>query len=380
MPVQADDATVAELCAAYWRHVKAYYRKPDGSATTEQGNTRTMIRSVKELYATTPAKDFTPQCLRAVRQHMVDDRDLSRGVANQQTSLVKRMFKWGVAEGIVAVTVYQALLTLDGLKRGRCDARETEPVRPVAMHLVDGVKDHVSRQVRALIELQLFTAARAGELVTMRRCDIDTSGRVWLYKPDDHKTAHHGHGRTVYIGPKAQQAIAPFMLNRAPDAYLFSPAEAEAERLADLHAKRTTPMSCGNKPGDNNRGTRARTVGDTYTVDSYRRAIKRACDLAFPPTGELARIKIKGKRGKRWETMAEWRERVGRDGWAEVKAWRKEHRWHPHQLRHNAATNLRKEFGIEVARIALGHRSAAITQIYAELDTRQAEAAMLRVG
>lgn len=34
--------------------------------------------------------------------------------------------------------------------------------------------------------------------------------------------------------------------------------------------------------------------------------------------------------------------------------------WHPHQLRHNAATALRREHGIEVARVILGHRSPAI--------------------
>ncbi len=37
--------------------------------------------------------------------------------------------------------------------------------------------------------------------------------------------------------------------------------------------------------------------------------------------------------------------------------------WHPHQPRHNAATELRKEFGIEAARIILGHHSPAITEV-----------------
>jgi len=63
-----------------------------------------------------------------------------------------------------------------------------------------------------------------------------------------------------------------------------------------------------------------------------------------------------------------------------VAAWQKAHRWHPHQLRHNAATELRKEFGIEAARIILGHRSAAITEVYAEKDEQQAVEAMAQVG
>lgn len=53
---------------------------------------------------------------------------------------------------------------------------------------------------------------------------------------------------------------------------------------------------------------------------------------------------------------------------------------HPHQLRHSAATELRKEFNIETARIILGHRSAAVTTIYAEADQRKAIEAITMVG
>ena len=114
-----------------------------------------------------------------------------------------------------------------------------------------------------MVQLQLLTAARSGEIVKMRPCDIDCSGPIWFYRPTEHKTAHHGHERKIFIGPKA---------------------------------------------------------------------------------------------------------------------WYKQFHWHPHQLRHNAATFLRKEFGLETARIILGHRSAAITEVYAELDQQKALAAIVQVG
>ena len=91
-----------------------------------------------------------------------------------------------------------------------------------------------------------------------------------------------------------------------------------------------------------------------YENGSYRTAIQRACDRAFPPPAGLTPH--------------------------EAKAWRKEHRWHPNQLRHNAATKLRKEFGIEAARVVLGHGSAAVTEIYAELDLAKAADLMARIG
>ena len=41
-------------------------------------------------------------------------------------------------------------------------------------------------------------------------------------------------------------------------------------------------------------------------------------------------------------------------------------RWNPNQLRHNRATEERREYGLKVARIILGHKIAVITRIYAE--------------
>ncbi|MDB5351654.1 MAG: site-specific recombinase XerD [Planctomycetota bacterium] len=47
---------------------------------------------------------------------------------------------------------------------------------------------------------------------------------------------------------------------------------------------------------------------------------------------------------------------------------------------HNAATSLRKEFGLDVARVILGHTSTPTTEIYAELDHEKAEVVMGQVG
>lgn len=79
-----------------------------------------------------------------------------------------------------------------GLRRGRSEARETEPVRPVAEELVYAIRPYVARQAWAMVELQLHTGARAGEIVIMRGRDIDMSGKVRAYTPSSHKTEHHG--------------------------------------------------------------------------------------------------------------------------------------------------------------------------------------------
>jgi integrase len=135
---------------------------------------------------------------------------------------------------MLPVTIHTHLKSVAALRRGQSAASENDPVQPVPPEVVGATKPHLSRQIKALVELQLLTGARGGELLKLRPIDIQTDvpgpGRVWTIRPLDHKTAHHGHERTLFLGPKAQQVIQPFLTGRAADAYLFSPAEAERER------------------------------------------------------------------------------------------------------------------------------------------------------
>jgi integrase len=359
--------TVNEVVVSFWNHAEIHYRKPDGTPTSELDTYRQVIRPLTELYGQTPATEFGPRKLKAVRQRMID-LGWCRSQINKQTSRIKTVFRWAAEEEMVGGDLYHALRSVRGLQRGRTDAAESEPVRPVPVHMIEAVRPYVSCQVWALIRLQLLTGARAGELVLLRPIDIDTTGKVWLAQLDDHKTAHHGHHRSIYFGPMAQAELKKFMTKGRPlTAYLFSPREARGEQLAKLSEQRTTPLSCGNRPGTNRKSNPKRAAGNHYTVDSYRRAIQRACDDAFPPPAKLDRRRVKGRKGKRWETYMEWRQRLGGPQCDQLRRWQHEHRWHPHQLRHNAATRIRKERGIDAARAVLGHRSLGITDTYAEL-------------
>ena len=139
---------------------------------------------------------------------------------------------------------------------GVCDARESEPIRPVPAAHIDAVRPHVARQVWALIELQLLTGARAGELVKLRAVDLDTTGKVWTATLDDHKMAYRGLERVIFIGPQAQAVVRQFMVDRPVDAYLFSPAEADTARRAVRSAARKIPITYGRLR--HNAGTNAR--------------------------------------------------------------------------------------------------------------------------
>ena len=364
------DYTVAEVLLAFRKHAEKYYRRPDGTPTSEVANFALALRPVRRLYGNIPASELTPRALQVVRSEMIR-RGLARTTINAQIRRIVSVFKWAVAQELVDPSTHQALKAVSGLRRGRTEARESKPVRPVPDELVDAVQPFVSRQVWAVIQLQRLTGARAGELVIMRPTDVDTSGEVWLYTPTEHKTAHHGHERTIYLGPKAQEVLQPFLL-RSPESHCFSAAEADAVHRRRKHARRKTPMSCGNRPGTNRTSDPKCQPGSHYTTASYRRAITRACEKAFPPPAPLARRDDEKKK--------DYEARLTDKQKAELNQWRKDHHWHPHQLRHNAATELRKQFGVEAARLVLGHRSAAGTEIYAEVDKARALEVIAEVG
>jgi integrase len=136
---------------------------------------------VAVLYGELPAKDFSPKKLIAVRIKMVEKR-WCRKVVNDMTQRVKRIFRWATENELAPVTVTHALQSVRGLSRGRSKARESDPVTPVADHLLEGTLPHLSPQVAALVRLQLLTGSRPGEVCRLRACDIDTSGTVGVYK------------------------------------------------------------------------------------------------------------------------------------------------------------------------------------------------------
>ncbi len=143
--------SVDDLILAYWRFAKSHYVK-DGSPTREIEGIRFALRPVRQLYGSTSAADFGPKSLKAVRQHMVD-ADLSRGVVNRRVGIIKRAFKWAVAEELVPPHLYHGLQAVTGLTFGRTKARETEPVHPVPDLHVAIILPFVTPHVAAMIKL-----------------------------------------------------------------------------------------------------------------------------------------------------------------------------------------------------------------------------------
>jgi integrase len=343
--------TIRELVDRYVDHARRYYVK-NGVPTSEAGVIASACRSVADSFGNLPADEFGPLCLEAVREKFIADGRTRSGV-NGAVARVVRMFRWAAAKELVPAAVHHALRLVPGLRAGRTDARESDPIEPVPDDIINATVQHLPAVVADMVMLQRWTGARPGEVCSLRPCDVDRSGDVWRYQPASHKTQHHGRERTVYLGEKAQAILLRY-LARDAKAFCFSPRDSEDKRRSALHAARTTPMSVGNIPGSNVTISPTRRAGAKYSKDSYARAIARACALAFPAPDDLDP-----------DARREW-----------VAA----HRWSPNQLRHTFATEVRKQFGIESVQVLLGHSNLRTSEIYAERDSAKGSLVAKAIG
>lgn len=106
------------------------------------------------------------------------------------------------------------------------------------------------------------------------------------------------------------------MATRDVSAYVFSPRSTRRQKAAAAKGHRRKNQRPNIRKTD-------RKIGECYTPVTYAQAIRRLCD------------------------------KVGVEPWS------------PNQLRHTAATRIRREAGLEATQAVLGHARANTTEIYA---------------
>lgn len=217
--------------------------------------------------------------------------------------------------------VGQSLKAVERLRKGRTDAAECRRVPAADTVIVDATLPHLPPIIADMVRLQRATAMRPMEVTAIRPMDVDRSRDIWIYIPSTHKTEHHGRARIIPIGPEGQRILAPYLL-RTAESFCFSPIESVEQRRRQKSLARTTPMSCGNRPGSNRKRRPKRTQRSRYDSVTYSRRIREVClRKSIAP-------------------------------------------WAPNQLRKLAATNIRRICDLEAAQVILGHSSKAVTEAY----------------
>lgn len=209
---------------------------------------RVALKPVTLLYGDTPAGEFDAAALVACRDWHLEQH-VSPTTANDYIGRIRTAFRWGAKpeRKWVPVSVCVELSLVDPLID-----EDQQPVEAVDPALVEKVLPYCTPVVAAMLGLQLLTGMRPGEVVQMRVQDIqkgvDSTDTLWLYRPRVYKSRRSAAvraqgGRRVWLGPKAQALLAPW-LDKAQDA-----------------------VFCSRR-------------GRAYTVQGYRFAVQQACQRA----------------------------------------------------------------------------------------------------
>lgn len=270
--------TIAVLMVDYLRHAKSYYGIGE---TSEWHRIKLAVKPIKDLYPDTFSAEFGSKQFKTVRQRLIEG-GLSRNVINAHMKRIVRMFKWAAAEEKLPASVHATLKLQPSLRRGRTEASETKPVKPVSQEFVEATLPHLTAVVADMVRAQLLIGCRPGEICKLTGSMIDRNEEVWTATLGEHKTAHHGHTRTLYIGPRAQRGIEPYLLGK-PNECLFRPCDSVEAKRQRISRDCVTPPSCGNargrKSGSGLMGTKAkRKPKSQYSTNVYARAIKRAAE------------------------------------------------------------------------------------------------------
>lgn len=311
--------SIGEVCLQFCRVKLPEYSKD------EQRCQKLAIGILVDLFAEIAAKDFNPLDLRAVRQRMVE-QGWSRSFCNKQTARIKHIFSWAVGWNFVPVSVPDSLKHVESLSPGQTDAPESRPRSAISEERLTAVRNELNGRTRDLWDIMLLSGCRPGELLGLKMGQLDRSGEIWKCELAQHKTSRKGKRRVLFFNRSCQELMAKY-LKADPDARLF-------------------PLR----------------------VDSFSAAIRSACEVAFGMPIELR------KPGKDLSPAQR----------ADVKrraiAWRREHAFSAHWLRHCVATRLTDEMGLEAAQRLLGHCSAAMTRHYSTAADRQAIEAAKKLG
>ena len=368
------ELTIAELIEKYLDgHVDIHYRRPDGTLTSEVGTIRSALRPLFGAFADMPADAFSARHLIELRERMIDELDWNRKNINDNVSRVRAMFRWALERELIPGTQYSKLIAVRNLAKDRSRARESTRVRGVEAAVRDAVLARCTPMISDMAVVQEDCGGRGQDICSMRWVDIErTDNAAWIYRPPSHKNAWRGQKHVLYI-EEAGQAVLRRYEDRPQNAYIFSPARAEDERRQRRHQQRMTPMSCGNVPGSNRTRQPSRAPGEAYTTASYRRALRRAAEIAFPfaQIDDIRAGLLAHRSAGRSRIQVERAARLAQpELFAAYTAWRRQYWWSPHRLRHSAGKRYERVGGLEFNMHRLGHKTISTSLLYDGIDER----------
>jgi integrase len=259
---------------------------------------------------------------------------VSRQYCNMLMNYVRAMLKWGILHKLVPHQVYVEAKFIPALKKGKTKAYEKPPRQDVPDEVINRTLPYLLPTPRDMVQVQRLASMRPSEVCRMKPKEIDTKFTtpdgtvIWMYTPGTHKNdwrekkQRGEYVRIIPLGKPEQDIIAPRLVGKSDDDYIFSPKDTVKERYLRDAAKRKTKV----QPSQIERQKRnakkpKRKDRDHYNRDSYNRAIQRtiiAANKRLPDNEQIPH-------------------------------------WTPYQLRHAAITDIALQTGsLDIARAVAG--------------------------
>lgn len=233
---------IRTLCwRTLWKAAHEFVK--NGEPTSTVSAYRITMRQLRDFAGDSDVGHFDAVKLYAFLD-ILDAGNLARSTANGRLLIVKQAFAWARRKGWVSKELMADVRGVEPLRSGRCKSADADAVLPVPEADVTACRPCVNAVIWDLIQLQLYTGMRPGEVTSLRACDIEFGSDSWFYIPQHHKTQHLGRKRNVALGPQAQAIVRKYLGLRPTNAYLFVPKSSDLKR---------------------------------YTTDTYRNAVRRGC-------------------------------------------------------------------------------------------------------
>ena len=351
----AGAVTIATLCARFYADAERRANDPaDKFDPRELRHYATVIKYLVRLYGATLANRFTASCYREYREYLVtiapqvetapdgvysDNKDnRARHIVGQpKTKTIKRawsvnyiktlmrylkmIFSWGVGHDLIDPAVSDRFKHVERL---RCNIPAKQRRVDVPDDVVRATLPYMTQTLRDMVIIQRQNALRPNEVCGLRVGDIDTSGDVWSVR----KTTKTYIPMVIVFCESDRAIIERHIAGKAPDDYIFTPAEAMEERWQERAAQRKSkPTPSQLARAEAAAPDKLKAYNECYTVDAYRNAIYYAI------------------------------RRANADGVTIPK-------WTPYQLRHTAVTETSYQYGIDAARAMAGHTTINMTAHY----------------
>jgi integrase len=323
-PQDKESVTVKELVLSFLDHASETLAKPNFT------HHRLAIKELLNLYGdNTLVNDFTPHDLKLYRKELIKSKRFCRGGINDYVSRIVRIFEWGVEEQYVHPNTHAILKVVKPLPEGYPGTFDHPEREDVPDDVIIRTLLFMPPTLQAMIKLQRLTGMRPSEVFNMRVGEIDrtTDPELWLYRLPTHKTQKKTKRKKIIpLSKIEQELIAPYLENKNPDAAVFSPRTAMAERKAAQRSTRKSKLDSSQAASE----TKPSRYKEFYNKDSYRNAVEYAI--------------VKGNK-------------LLPDG-------EKIPHWTPYQLRHSASSAMEVEADFEASQTLLDHASPNTTARY----------------